>query len=354
MFHLTFLGTSAGMPTRHRNVTALAVSLVNPYSKAKDVPWILIDCGEGTQQQLLHTPLSLLNLEAIVITHVHGDHCYGLPGLLSSMGMNRRTAPLKLIAPQAIGKLLDTLTITTELYFPYAIEFIALETLANENGFNPINLALNDTHQLAIQPIALSHRVPSHGFKLTQRFETVQLFTEKLRALNLPPSAIWGKLQNGQDVTLDTGDVLLANEFTQAKIEQTAIIVGGDNDTPSLLEPFCHDVALVVHEATYTHEIAEKVKNKADGFDPKHSTAKQVAEFAQRANVPNVILTHFSGRYQLFDKVVDKTPNMGHLRAEAENFYQGTVWLANDFDEFSVNAKTVKWLKNGNKKDTLV
>ena len=103
MLTLTFLGTSAGIPTKHRNVTALAISLINPYSKAKNVPWILVDCGEATQHQLLKTPLSVMQLALICITHVHGDHCYGLPGLLASMAMSGRKHPLTVIAPQAIA-----------------------------------------------------------------------------------------------------------------------------------------------------------------------------------------------------------------------------------------------------------
>lgn len=346
MLKLTFLGTSAGVPTKYRNVTALAVSLVNSHSKSKNTPWLLVDCGEGTQHQILHTPLSLLNLEAILITHVHGDHCYGLAGLLASMGMNKRTAPLKLIAPQAIGKLLDTLTITTELFFPYPIEFIALETLKTEQDFIRIVLPLTDNHRITIEPIALSHRVPSHAFKITQTIEHVELLTDELRALNFPPSVIWGKLQGGQDVMLDTGEILLASDFTQAKTEHTAIIVGGDNDNPMLLEPFVTDVGLVVHEATYTHEIAEKVKNNGSGFDPMHSSARQVAEFAEAVKLPNLILTHFSGRFQPFENVDDTTPNMGHIRVEIEQFYQGQCWLANDFDDFTVQDKQVKFLKN--------
>lgn len=341
MLKLTFLGTSAGMPTKQRNVTALAVSLINPQSKAKNTPWVLIDCGEGTQQQILHTPLSLLNLEMICITHVHGDHCYGLPGLLSSMGMSRRTAPLKIIAPQAIGKLLDTLTITTELFFPYPIAFIALESLKKEQGFETISVSFNANHHLTIEPISLSHRVPSHAFKICQTIDSVELLTDKLRAIGLAPSPLWGKLQSGENITLETGETLLANDFIVHQHEQTAIIVGGDNDTPSLLKPFVHDVGLLVHEATYTHDIAEKVKSKTDGFDPQHSTARQVAEFAEAAGVPNIILTHFSGRYQPFENMDDKTPNMGHIRAEVEQFYRGNCWLAKDFEVFEVRQDVV-------------
>ena len=139
MLKLTFLGTSAGVPTKQRNVTALAIECLNPYHSGtnqqqnkKSRPWLLIDCGEGTQHQLLHTKLSLHQLHVICITHVHGDHCYGLPGLLASAAMSGRTAPLILIAPKAIATLLDAVISTTELHFPFAINFMAIEDLLSE------------------------------------------------------------------------------------------------------------------------------------------------------------------------------------------------------------------------------
>lgn len=352
MFELTFLGTSAGVPTTHRNVTALAVSVKNPHANTKHAPWLLIDCGEGTQHQLLHTPLSLQQLRAICISHVHGDHCYGLAGVLASMAMGGRTAPLTLIAPQAIGKLLDTLTLTTELYFNYPIEFIALESLKKkslkngENSFNPVVLDFTDNHQLKIDIISLSHRTPSHAFKLSQTLHHNQLDTQKLRDKGLPPSPIWGKLQNGQNVTLDNGQVVLANDFVTAIQEKTAIIVAGDNDTPELMADFITDVSLVVHEATYTADVENKILAREGEFNPQHCSAERIAKFAQKYDVPNLILTHFSGRYQPFDDVAEKMPNMGHIRAEVKQYFHGRFWLANDFDKFDVEKGRVVFQGN--------
>lgn len=359
MFELTFLGTSAGVPTKYRNVTALAVSIKNPFSaKAdksdnnKNVPWILIDCGEGTQHQILHTPLSLQQLRAICITHVHGDHCYGLAGVLASMAMGGRTAPLTLIAPQAIGKLLDTLTLTTELYFNYPIEFIALESLRKEslttsdNQFSPVTLDFSEHHHLQIDIIALSHRTPSHAFKLTQILQHNQLNTDKLRSLNLPPSHIWGKLQSGQDVTLDNGETLRASDFITPITKKTAIIVAGDNDTPERMMNFVEDVSLVVHEATYTAEVENKILVRDAEFNPQHCSVERIANFAKQYRVPNLILTHFSGRYQPFNNAEDKNSNMGHIHAEVEANYQGNYWLANDFDKFVVENDKVKLIEN--------
>ncbi len=145
MLKLTFLGTSAGVPTKQRNVTALAIECLNPHTSGvqqgsrqqnnqnkKSRPWLLIDCGEGTQQQLLHTKLSLHQLTAICITHVHGDHCYGLPGLLASAAMSGRREPLTLIAPKAISALLDAFILHTELYLPFTLNFVSIEDLLSQ------------------------------------------------------------------------------------------------------------------------------------------------------------------------------------------------------------------------------
>jgi ribonuclease Z len=370
MYHLTFLGTSAGIPTKQRNVTALAVECVNPYlsgdkvKSKKSRPWLLIDCGEGTQHQLLRTKLSGHNLAAICITHVHGDHCYGLPGLLASLAMSGRTQPLTIIAPKAISILLDTLTVTTELHFTYPIEFIAIEEVlavtekASDAAVNsaqhnnnpadkahPIILNFSATQQLTIEIIPLSHRVASHAFVLTQRLTINKLNTDKLRADNIAAGKTWGMLQRGLDVTLENGEVLKSAEYVEQDVEVTKIIVAGDNDTPSLLAEAASDAVLVVHEGTYTESVLAKIQAKltnndsSSDIDPMHSTAAQVAKFAENTGVPNLILTHFSARYQGYDDASSDTPNMADIRVEAEQHYHGNLWLAKDFAQFTVADK---------------
>ncbi|MGP5176966.1 MULTISPECIES: MBL fold metallo-hydrolase [Psychrobacter] len=162
MLKLTFLGTSAGVPTKQRNVTALAIECLNPHisgsqqgsQNKKSRPWLLIDCGEGTQQQLLHTKLSLRQLTAICITHVHGDHCYGLPGLLASAAMSGRREPLTLIAPKAISALLDAFILHTELYLPFTLNFASIEDLlSQEDNKGKVKIDLDNQHQLMIDAI---------------------------------------------------------------------------------------------------------------------------------------------------------------------------------------------------------
>jgi ribonuclease Z len=342
MLQLTFLGTSAGVPTKQRNVTALAIECLNPYFSGsmqhnkKSRPWLLIDCGEGTQQQLLHTKLSLHQLTAICITHVHGDHCYGLPGLLASAAMSGRTAPLTLIAPKAIAKLLDTFTVTTELYFPFAIHFMAIEEILSEQD-GKVNINIDHQQQLDIDITPLSHRVPSHAFGITQTISHRTLNTDKLKIDAIPAGSLWGRLQQGEDVQTESGQQLRSEEYVYNDDRRTRIVVAGDNDTPACLTSALIDTDLWVHEGTYTSELLTKIKAKNSAFDPMHSSAQQVGKFAQDIGIDNLILTHFSARYQSFDNPNSRTPNMGHIRLDAEKDYQGQLWLAADFAQYLVD-----------------
>ena len=354
MLKLTFLGTSAGVPTKQRNVTALAIECLNPYSSGtnqqqnkKSRPWVLIDCGEGTQHQLLHTKLSLHQLQAICITHVHGDHCYGLPGLLASAAMSGRTAPLTLIAPKAIATLLDAVILTTELHFPFAIDFVAIEEVLSEsdNG-HKIKIDLSDQQQLEIDITPLSHRVASYGFGITQTISRRTLSTDKLTADNITAGELWGKLQQGQDVTTDDGRKLCSVDYTDNDIQRTRVVVAGDNDTPERLKAAIIGADLLVHEATYTSDVLAKIQAKNPDFDPMHSSAQLLGRFAEEVGVKNLIITHFSARYQSFDNPNSPTPNMAHIRLDAESVYTGNLWLAHDFAQYLVNGAVEKLSDN--------
>ncbi|WP_333614607.1 ribonuclease Z [Psychrobacter sp.] len=348
MLKLTFLGTSAGVPTKQRNVTALAVESLNPYASntqnatqsKKSRPWVLVDCGEGTQQQLLHTKLSLHQLQVICITHVHGDHCYGLPGLLASAAMSGRREPLIIVAPKAIATLLEAVTLTTELYFPFVINFMAIEDLLSESeegNKTQVTTTLDNQQQLTIDIHPLSHRVASYGFAITQTISRRTLNTDKLIADGMPASALWGNLQQGKDVVTEDGRTLYSADYVDNNSQRTKVVVAGDNDTPECLSAAVVDADLLVHEATYTHEVLHKIQAKNPDFDPMHSSAQSVGQFAQENSVKNLILTHFSARYQSFDNPHSDTTNMAHIRLDAQRAYQGNLWLAADFDQYMVN-----------------
>ncbi|WAU75341.1 ribonuclease Z [Acinetobacter sp. TR3] len=309
MLHFTFLGTSSGVPTLTRNVSGLAIR----NSKNKD--WILVDAGEGTQHRIQQAKLSLQSLVAICITHVHGDHCYGLVGLLASAGMNARTAPLTIIAPKQIQQWIEITAQLTDLHLPYPLKFIDV---------NEATQIQQLTDELSIQAHLLSHRVPSFAFSIIAQYTQKKLDTQALIQLGVPKGKAWGDLQQGKDIQFNEKP-LKASDFIQIQTQRMHAIVGGDNDQPELLADACKDAQLLIHESTYTQVILDKV-----GKGPMHSSAKMVAKFAQQQNLSNLILTHFSPRHQ---------DNIGQqaIAEEVREFYQGNFYLADDFDQFSLN-----------------
>lgn len=306
----TFLGTSSGVPSKQRNVSGLALALENTKR------WYLIDCGEATQHQLLHTPLSLLHLEAIMITHVHGDHCYGLPGLMATAATYGRTEPLTIVGPAALKAYLDAVCLHTELILPYPVRFHAVERLAE-----PLILA-----DFALTRIPLSHRVSSFGYQFREINRRTKLNIERLERDAIPRGPLWGRLQQGEDLVLDDGRELHAADY-QLPAAFRKIVVGGDNDTPALLHDYVADANLLVHEATYTEEVSRQV-----GPGPQHTSVRQIAEFAEQMKLPNLILTHFSQRYHRPDG-----SGMESLWKEAHRFYQGNLFLADDLEVYHLD-----------------
>lgn len=308
---LLFLGTSSGIPTKQRNVTGLA--LLADHGRR----WYLVDCGEATQHQLLHTPLSVIGLQAIFITHVHGDHSYGLPGLLASAAMAGRTAPLPIIAPQAILDWLEATQRLTALFLPYPITWIAVESLTDWQD-----------HEVVVTHTPLSHRVPCYAYSFRQSAREPRLDVAKLRQAQLPAGPLWGQLQQGRDVVYGEKTWKSA-EFLLPPLVRT-IVVGGDNDQPDLLAAACRDAQVLVHEATYTEEVTAKVGDRV-----QHSSAARVAAFAERVGLPNLILTHFSARYQ---HDVTQSPSIADIRREAAAHYHGRLWLAEDHARYRLDS----------------
>lgn len=313
---LTFLGTSAGTPTKSRNVTGLALRHGGPRQ------WYLIDCGEGTQHRLLRSRLSVMQLQAIFITHVHGDHTFGLPGLLTSASMLGRTEPLFVIAPRPVRTFLEAALTNTDSSLSYELKFLDSEV----PGFSWEDSAITVT------TAALSHRVSCHAFVFREKNLERKLLTERLLADGIDAGPVWGKLQQGLDAVLANGRVVHADDYTAITRPPRKIVVAGDNDTPELLHEACRDAHLLVHEATYTQEVADRV-----GPWPQHSSAARVARFADAAGLPNLILTHFSSRYQ---SAPGTQPHIGELEAEARASYRGNLFMARDLESYRLEKDT--------------
>lgn len=320
-----FLGTSAGAPTKTRNVTGLALGV----SGAK--AWYLVDCGEGTQHRVMQAGLSLSQLKAICITHVHGDHCFGLPGLLASASMMGRTAPLLIVGPEPLEAWLRHAMTFSDSHCSYAVNFIAHESLKELNEFSDIKLGL----------VPLSHRVPCRGYV----FETLpgpsKLDVEKLETLQVPKGPLWGQLRKGESVELSSGEIVTPEQVLLPPSAPIKCLIGGDNDTPACFAEAAEQADVFVHEATYTESVSERI-----GPAPQHSSAARVARFAEERKIPNLVLTHFSPRYRDLPAAENSTRKPDHytvrdIYEEAAAIYGGHLFLAEDLAHFELNSQRV-------------
>ncbi len=308
---LTFLGTSAGKPTKERNVSATALQF------GQDGKWYLFDCGEGTQHRLLEAPLSVGKLAAIFITHLHGDHLYGLPGLLASKSLDGALRPLTLYGPKGIRRFVECVTNLSHETLGYElriIEFEAGETFAF------------DRFTLTVLP--LLHSVESFAFHLKEHDISNRLDEPKLRAAGLEPSPLYGELKRGRQVAFG-GKVFEPADYMLAPRPGRRIIVAGDNADPAVLGDDLNDLDLLVHECTYTQTVYDALKQKL-----LHTTALQLGKTAQRFGVKNLIATHISARYG--------RDGIEAIAEEIGRYYKGRFFIANDFDRFGLHRGVVK------------
>lgn len=312
---IQFLGTSSGTPTRARNMTAIAIRTRGARH------WSLVDCAEGTQHRLLRTNLSPVSLRAIFITHLHGDHCYGLPGLLASAGMLNRTEPMAIVGPPPLRGMIECIMAASELSLPYPIEWIAIDDLAHTD-------ILPD---LRVHATRLSHRIASHAYSFTEAQVERRLDIDKLRLGNIPSGPAWGEIQQGRNPVLPDGRAVVAEGFLLPPRRSRKVIIAGDNDAPELLAQEAAGADLLVHEATYTEAILHRI-----GPGPQHSSAAMVARVAQRVKLPNLILTHFSPRYQDQGSGHPGALTLDDIEREAREHYSGQLALARDLSTYEL------------------
>ena len=305
---LTFFGTSAGKPTKERNVSALGLKL------EQEGKWYLFDCGEATQHQIMRSSLSIGKLETIFITHLHGDHYYGLPGLLGTKKLDKAFRPLNIYGPKGIKKFLVCVMDVSEEHLGYKLkikEYKAEETF------------LFDHFSLKVLPLV--HSKESVAFYIKENDISDKLDEKKLRAIGLEPSALYAELKKGRTITFQ-GKKLEPKAFMLEAIRGRRLIIAGDNSRPDVLGSYLDDLDLLVHECTYTQEVYDALPVKV-----LHTTAKELGIAVQEKHVKNLIATHINPRY-------NKKSSMGveMIYDEIKHAYEGKLFIANDFDVYSL------------------
>jgi ribonuclease Z len=302
--NLQFLGTGAGVPAKSRNVSALVLQLLEERGKE----W-LFDCGEATQHQILRAPVKLHRIEHIFISHLHGDHIFGLPGLLGSRAFQGAESPLTVFGPEGIQEFIETSLRQSQTHLTYPLTV---------NEIRPGILI--DDGQFRVECDQLNHVIPSYGFRIVEKDRPGRLRADLLKAQNIAPGPVYGQIKAGGRVTLPDGRVIESEQFLSPPIPGRTLAIFGDTAPCEAGLRLAQNADVLVHEATFHSDEA------AGAHTYGHSTAKDAALLAKRANVKTLILTHISARYE----------NQGsRLLQEAKAIHEDT-YLAEDFWSFPV------------------
>lgn len=298
---VVFLGTSSGVPTLKRNLPAIAL--------VRQGEVFLFDCGEGTQHQLRRSGVRMGRLRHIFLTHFHGDHVTGLPGLLMSLQMSERTTPLSLYGPPGLGEMIRFFQRMMHTHFTYELQILEFE----EEG------KVLETEAYWVEARRLEHRVLTFGFALVERPRPGRFDVEKAQRLGIPPGPLFGQLQRGEAVRLPDGRWVLPEEVIGPSRPGRRIAYCTDTrPCPNGVE-LARGADLLIHEATFTHDLYEEAVFRG------HSTAREAAQVALEAGASSLILTHFSPRYQKVEPLLE----------EARALFPRT-WAAHDLARFQV------------------
>ena len=292
---IVFLGTGAAAPTRDRNVSSLAVVL--------DGRVLLFDCGEGTQHQLARGPVRSGAIEAIFITHLHGDHLFGLPGLIATLGLNARSEPLTIYGPPGLARYLESIPYPGATYPIEVVEIATnVEIAANENaGANretvtPLppgnhSAAARRAPGYRVYAAALQHSVPCLGYAIVEDDRPGFFDVTRARDLGVPEGPLFGRLQRGHDVVVD-GRTIRSRDIVGRPRQGRRIVFCTDTRPCDAAIDLARDADVFVHEATYANDHAQ------EAVDRYHSTAAEAAQVAAAAQPRRLVLTHVSARYE--------------------------------------------------------
>ncbi|EGP4508371.1 ribonuclease Z [Listeria monocytogenes] len=302
---LVFLGTGAGVPSRGRNVTSIALSMLNE----RNAIW-LFDCGEATQHQIMRSQIKLSKLEKIFITHLHGDHIFGLPGLLSSRSFQGGESDLTIYGPVGITEYVETSLRLSGTRLTYKIIFNEIEP----------GLIFED-NMFSITVDELDHGLRSFGYRIVEKDKPGALNADKLIDDGVEPGPIFQKIKKGETVKLADGSVINGKDYIYEPQKGKIISIFGDTKATASELELALNADVLVHEATF-----EGDKEKLAG-EYMHSTTLQAASLAKKANVKKLILTHISSRY---DRDASK-----ELLIEAQSVFENTE-IAYDLAVFPI------------------
>ena len=305
--NITFLGTSSGVPTLTRNVSSLALKL----SQKAEV-W-LFDCGEGTQHQLIKSSIKISQIRKIFITHMHGDHIYGLPGLLATLGLSGNSKGIDIYGPSNLKNFISSALKNSYCKISFPLKFFEVENYAQTNT------NLFEDESMEVKCASLKHRLPAYAYRVNEKDKPGEFNLEKAKKLNIPAGPIYGKLHSGQRVELEDGRILNGSDFCGEPRKGESFVYCTDTIFSKRAVELSKNVDLLVHESTFSE------KDEEMAFEKLHSTTTMAAKTALLSNAKKLVLTHISPRYtpKSLVKPID-------LLNEAKQIFPNT-FLAKDF-----------------------
>jgi ribonuclease Z len=290
MLTLTFLGTGAATPTIDRNVAALALQ--------REGETILFDCGEGTQRQMMRYGVGFSFTE-IFFTHYHADHILGVTGLLRTMGLQDRTAPVTLYGPRGAQRVLGAAISLGIERNKFPVEIVEIK---------PGDRLRREEYHLVV--FETDHRADTVGYAVAEHIRLGRFNPARARELGIPEGPLWGRLHKGETIILEDGRTVAPADLVGAPRPGRTVVYSGDTRPHLALAEAARGADLLVHEATFGGDELERAKETG------HSTAAEAARLALEAGVRRLVLTHISPRY---------TRDAPELLAEALAIFPDTI-----------------------------
>lgn len=277
---LVFLGTSAAQPTAERGMTCICLVL--------DREILMFDAGEGAQIAFQKAKIGWNKKIKIFVTHLHGDHCVGILGLLQTMSLQNRTESVDIYGPTGIEEFIaaNLKILNFGLTFPVRITRIKEGLVFDDSGYS-------------VHVCEAEHSIPAYSYLFTEKDRPGRFYPDKAKALGIPEGKLWHELQNDKEVTVD-GKLVRPSDVMGEKRQGIKIGISGDTRPTDKLAEFFKGCNYMTFDSTYSDTLRDKAK------DNYHSTAKEAAELAKKAGVSNLILTHFSARYEDVAELVNE------------------------------------------------